>query len=67
VLIDFFSESNISLTLDIPAEAAKLLTQLAEKNSYAFRQLGILTMQLQGEKVRLEHNQEPSFIHSTIR
>ena len=42
----------VKITFDLPEEAVKKLTDLAKVGDAALRQLGILSLQVEGGKVR---------------
>ena len=45
--------NSVKVTFDIPKEAAEKLAQLAEQGDHALRELGILSIQVEGGKVDL--------------
>ena len=48
------SPDPVKLTFDLPEEAARQLTELAKVGDHALRQLGILSLHVEGGKVSLK-------------
>lgn len=52
--------NSVKITFDLPRDAADKLAKLAESGDDALRELGILSLQVEGGQVRLEQKSKQS-------